>query len=90
MGKVFRELLYRMHHPETCVVPREIHIHNPRLTDVVMIVWKEARADEVGRQSMSVCKFIDETRDTLHEHGFHDLHPKNVGRFDGEWKWFDL
>lgn len=90
LGKLFRELMYRLNHPEICCVPREIHIHNPRYTEVVIVVWKEDRANQVGHNSVSVHTFIDQTREMLNRHGFRDLHVKNVGRFRDRLKWFDL
>lgn len=90
LGKLFRELMYRINHPDICCVPREIHIHNPKHTSLVIVVWMEDRADQIGHHSVSVHKFIDETKDVLSLHGFRDLHVKNVGRFRDRLKWFDL
>lgn len=89
MGKVFRELLYRMHHPEICVVPRDVRIHNPKNSSVVLVVWKEERSHLISN-SLSVDRFIEDTRDELIANGFRDLHYKNVGRFGDRLKWFDL
>lgn len=96
LGKVFRELMYRIRHPDICVVPRNIKVFSPPNSQNVIVAWNEERAINTGNGSTSLYRFIDETHTQLFRHGFKDLHSGNVGRFrhaDGvnySFKWFDL
>lgn len=96
LGKIFRELMYRIRHPDICVVPRNIKIFSPPNSQCVIVAWNEERAINTGNGSTSLYRFIDETHSQLFRDGFKDLHSGNVGRFrdtDGanySFKWFDL
>lgn len=90
LGSTFRELLYRLHHPDICAAPRNIQIHNPRGTSIVIIAWTEEKADEIGRSTTRVHQFIADTTATLEMHGFQNLRHTKVGRFGQKFKWLDL